>query len=89
MIEISLRFAPEGPIDNKSTMVLLNYGIVMPYGDIELGNIGSGNGLVPDGTKPLPVPMLPFYLCGFVAFAWEKFHSECLTLPVLLFHIYV
>ena len=23
-------------------------------------NIGSGNGLVPDGTKPLPEPMLTF-----------------------------
>ena len=23
-------------------------------------NIGSGNGLVPDGTKPLPKPMLAY-----------------------------
>ena len=25
-------------------------------------NIGSGNGLVPDGTKPLPEPILDYYL---------------------------
>ena len=24
-------------------------------------NIGSGNGLVPDGTKPLPDPMLTYH----------------------------
>ena len=24
-------------------------------------NIGSGNGLLPDGTKPLPEPMLTYY----------------------------
>ena len=29
-----------------------------PYGDINWVNIGSGNGLLPDGTKPLPEPML-------------------------------
>ena len=28
-----------------------------PYGDRDLVNIGSGNGLLPDGTKPLPEPM--------------------------------
>ena len=26
----------------------------MPYGNIHLGNIGSGNGLLADGAKPLP-----------------------------------
>ena len=30
---------------------------MMPYGDIELVNIGSGNGLSPNGTKPLLEPM--------------------------------
>ena len=29
-----------------------------PYGDGDLCNIGSGNGLQPVGTKPLPKPML-------------------------------
>ena len=27
---------------------------MMPYGDIDLGQIGSDDGLLPDGTKPLP-----------------------------------
>ena len=31
------------------------------YGDTEIRiNIGSGNGLLPDGTKPLPEPMLTY-----------------------------
>ena len=31
-----------------------------PYDEIWV-NIGSGNGLVPDGTKPLPEPMLTYH----------------------------
>ena len=30
----------------------------MPHGNKELGIIGSGNGLLPDSTKPLPEQML-------------------------------
>ena len=26
-----------------------------------LGNIGSGYGLLPDGTKPLPKPIIPYH----------------------------
>ena len=37
----------------------------MPYGDINLVNIGSGNGLLPDGTKPLPAEK---YII------WQKFY---------------
>ena len=33
----------------------------MPYGDLSLVNIGPGNGLLPDGTKPLPDPMLTYH----------------------------
>ena len=34
---------------------------MMPYGDTEIRvNIGSGNGLLPDGTKPLPEPWLTY-----------------------------
>ena len=40
-------------------------------------NIGSGNGLVPDGTKPLPEPMLTSHRWTSVAFIWEGFFSEC------------
>ena len=47
---------------------LAHCGQVMPYGDTDLGYIGSGNGLVPDGTKPLPGPMLTDHKWGLVAF---------------------
>ena len=33
---------------------------MMPY-DENWVNIGSGNGVLPDGTKPLPGPMLIYY----------------------------
>ena len=33
-------------------------------------NIGSGSGLLPDGTKPLPEPMLTNDQWGVVAFTW-------------------
>ena len=32
-----------------------------PYGGTGLGHIGPGNGLLPDGTKPLPEPMLAYH----------------------------
>ena len=35
-----------------------HFGLVTPYGDIDLGNIGSINGLMPDGTKSLPGTMI-------------------------------
>ena len=28
-------------------------GLLTPYGNVNQVNIGSGNGLLPDGTKPL------------------------------------
>ena len=34
-------------------------------------NIGSGNGLLPDGTKPLPEPMLTLSLMRFCGIYWE------------------
>ena len=36
-------------------------GLVTPYGDIYLVNIGSGNGLLPDGNNPLLEPMLTYH----------------------------
>ena len=36
---------------------LTHCGLGTPYRDIEMVNIGSGNGLLPDGTKPLPEPV--------------------------------
>ena len=41
-------------------------------------NIGSGNGLLPDGTKPLPEPMLT-YQQSFVAFIWQQFYVKHLV----------
>ena len=40
-------------------------------------NIGSGNGLVPDGTKPLPEPKLTNHQWGSVACTWEQFYRKC------------
>ena len=42
-------------------------------------NIGSGNGLLPDGTKPLPQPMLTYHQKGVVTFFWGQFHSRYLS----------
>ena len=40
-------------------------------------NIGAGNGLLPDGTKPLPEPMLIYHQMVSVAYAKEQFHKKC------------
>ena len=37
---------------------LTHCGLEMPYEKIDLVNIGSGYGLLPDGIEPLPEPML-------------------------------
>ena len=37
-------------------------------------NIGSGNGLLPDGTKPLLKPMLTNHQWGLEAFTWEQLY---------------
>ena len=49
---------------------LTNCGLVTPYSDISeiWVNIGSCNGLLPDGTKPLPVLMLTNHQWCLVAF---------------------
>ena len=41
-----------------------------------LVNTGSGNGLLPDGTKPLPEPMLTYHQLGPVAFIWGYYHKK-------------
>ena len=53
---------------------LTNWGLVMPYGDMVWVNIGPGNGLLPDGTNPLPEPMLTCHQWCSVAFTWDKFN---------------
>ena len=39
-------------------------------------NIGSGNGLLPEGTKPLPEPMLIYHQWGPLAFIWVQFYKR-------------
>ena len=39
-------------------------------------NIDSSNGLLIDGTKPLPKPMLTYRQWGSVAFTYNQFHKE-------------
>ena len=34
------------------------------------------HGLLPEGTKPLPEPMLTYHQLGLVAFIWGKFHRR-------------
>ena len=41
-------------------MLLTHCGLMTPYGEIWV-NIGSGNGLLPDGIKPLPESMLIYH----------------------------
>ena len=36
------------------------FGLVTPYGDMDLVNIGSGNDLLPDGTKPFSEPVMVY-----------------------------
>ena len=43
---------------------------------ITLINISSGNGLLPDGIKPLPEPMLTYHQWGLAAFTWGKFDRK-------------
>ena len=38
-------------------------------------DIGSGNGLLPDGTKPLPEHVLINLKWSVVAFTWGQFHK--------------
>ena len=43
------------------------FNLMTPYSDTDLGHVGSGNGLLPYGTKPLPEPKLTFHQWGNVA----------------------
>ena len=40
------------------------WALVMAYDEKELVNIGSGNDLVPDSTKPLPEPIWAYNQCS-------------------------
>ena len=47
-------------------------GLVTLYDIIEFGQIGSGDGLLPDGTKLPPEPMLTNHQWGLVAFTLQE-----------------
>ena len=47
------------------------FNSAMPYGGTDLVNIDSGNGLLPDGAKPLLEPMVTYHQRGPVAFTWK------------------
>ena len=51
----------------------------MLYGDIDIGQLGSGNGLLPDGTMPLRDPMVTYHQWGPMSFIWEPFHKRYLV----------
>ena len=58
---------------------LTHCGLVTQSSDISswiLVNIGLGNGLLPDGTKPLPEPVLINHQWERLAFTWGQFHSN-------------
>ena len=42
---------------------------------VNIGSTGSDNGLLPDGIKPLPEPVLTYHKDESVAFADEQFHN--------------
>ena len=61
-------------------------------------SIGSGIGLFPDGTKPLPETMLTYYRPGPMAFIWCHYHKNwihqsikqhCTQIPKRPIRVYV
>ena len=46
-------------------------------------NIGSDNGLLPDGTKPLPEPMSTYHKWGPVTISWGQFQERPLSQELL------
>ena len=78
----------EGDISarNLAPTDLINFGVVTPFGDRDLGNIGRGNGLLPDSTKPLPQPVLIYFQWGLVAFTRGQFHTKCWRYLLWLSH---
>ena len=56
---------------------LTHYGPVTPVTIVIVLNFGSGNGLLPDGTKPLPEPMLIYHTWDPVILNEEQFHRKC------------
>ena len=58
-------------------------GLVTPYGDRDLVYIGSGNGLLPGGTKPLPEPMLTGHQWSPLTFISLRTISQEMPQPLI------
>ena len=106
-IKISLKFVPNGSIDNKPVLVQVmawhragdkplpelmltqfTAAYMQHYRGRWVNNLwasdtiwwhwsGSTFSLLPDGTKPLPEPVLPHHQWGSVACTWEQFYRGC------------
>ena len=50
-------------------------------------NIGSGKRLLPDGTEPLPDPLLTYYQLGPLTFIWEKCNMSQPSINTFCFKI--
>ena len=60
-----------------SQSTLTHCGLATLYGDIDLQvNIGLGNGLLPDGTKPFTEQVLTYHKNGSLAFNLKQFHKK-------------
>ena len=55
--------------------MLIHCGVIKSYGNIDLGQ-HSGNGLLPNGTKPLLEQKLINHQQGLVAFIGGQFHMK-------------
>ena len=66
---------------SSSLNTLTHSGPVTPYEKI-LDNTGSCNGLLPDGTKPLPEPMLTYHQWGSVAYTWGCISQELFKISI-------
>ena len=63
--------------------VLTHCDLVTSYGDKDLGQHWLDNGLLTDGTKPLPEPRLTDHQWSPVTFILGQFHMRCLNLQLL------
>ena len=68
--------------------------IVTPMATLSWLSIGSGNGLVSDGTKPLPEPVLTYHQRYSMAFNIEQFymnsiHKMCSEMTLLRWQPYL
>ena len=61
---------------NKLNLSLSHCGLVCHMVAYIWVNIGSCNGLLPEGTKPLPEPMFTFHQLSAVTPVWGQFHKR-------------